>query len=153
MNPASPELPLRDIHLPAEPAWWPPAPGWWLLALLVLLLLGWALRTLWRVHRRRRARQFVLDTFDREVAAALAPVERLAAGVQVIKRVLRRDRLDLLTLALPEWLAALDRGLPDRPLQTRHRGLLEEGVYRAELPAHEVDSALQDLRRALRTLT
>ena len=25
---------LRDIHLPADPGWWPPAPGWWLLALI-----------------------------------------------------------------------------------------------------------------------
>ncbi|MEM9057547.1 MAG: DUF4381 domain-containing protein [Pseudomonadota bacterium] len=35
MNPA--DLPLRDIHLPDAPGWWPLAPGWWLLAALVVL--------------------------------------------------------------------------------------------------------------------
>src|SRR5690606_36013348 len=32
-------LPLRGIHLPVEPQWWPPAPGWWLLGGLVLAAL------------------------------------------------------------------------------------------------------------------
>lgn len=58
---------LRDIHLPAEPSWWPPAPGWWLLAALVLVLIavaGWA----WRRQRRLRGReQQVLDELDQLV--------------------------------------------------------------------------------------
>jgi hypothetical protein len=58
---------LRDIHLPAEPSWWPPAPGWWLLAALALvaivLAIGW-----WRRHRRVRGRQQqILDQLERQV--------------------------------------------------------------------------------------
>ncbi len=34
MNPE--ELPLRDIHLSADPSGWPPAPGWWLLLILLI---------------------------------------------------------------------------------------------------------------------
>ena len=40
---------LRDIHLPAEPLWWPPAPGWWLLGLALLVGLGYV------IHRARLA--------------------------------------------------------------------------------------------------
>ena len=54
---ADPLQHLRDIHLPAEPSWWPPAPGWWLL--LVVLLIG--AHTLWRLWRRRRWNQAPLQ--------------------------------------------------------------------------------------------
>lgn len=58
---------LRDIHLPAEPSWWPPAPGWWVLAglLLIALLMGfwW-----WQRRRRRRAgRQRIVLELDQIV--------------------------------------------------------------------------------------
>lgn len=47
MNPQTPDLPLRDIHLPTAVSWWPPAPGWWIvlgLCLLALLLLVWLIK-------------------------------------------------------------------------------------------------------------
>ncbi|MGE0623306.1 MAG: DUF4381 domain-containing protein [Pseudomonadales bacterium] len=45
---------LRDIHLPAEPLWWPPAPGWWLLAMVVLAAVVYALHRLRLAIARRR---------------------------------------------------------------------------------------------------
>ncbi len=53
MNPT--DLPLRDIHLPAEPGFWPLAPGWWILIALSLALTAWGLWR-WRAARARRAR-------------------------------------------------------------------------------------------------
>lgn len=50
---ADPLQQLRDIHVPAEPSWWPPAPGWWLLAGLCLGLIFW----LYRQWQRRQQQQ------------------------------------------------------------------------------------------------
>ncbi len=48
---------LRDIHLPASPAWWPPAWPWWLLAALVLVVTVFAAQRLAQTLRRRRPRR------------------------------------------------------------------------------------------------
>ena len=50
MNPQ--QLPLQDIHLPADVSWWPPAPGWWIL-LLVILATVFAVYRIVRRWRRR----------------------------------------------------------------------------------------------------
>ena len=49
------QIPLRDIHLPAEVAAWPPAPGWWVLAVALLIGAGWALWRYAQGYRRRAA--------------------------------------------------------------------------------------------------
>ena len=82
---------LRDIHLPAEPSWWPPAPGWWVVGglLLVALLAGfwW-----WQRRRRTRAGQrrvvHELDQIVRSYAADSAA--RLNALHQLLRRVARQ---------------------------------------------------------------
>lgn len=38
VNPAALLEDLRDIHLPADPSWWPLAPAWWVLLFIILLL-------------------------------------------------------------------------------------------------------------------
>jgi hypothetical protein len=49
------QIPLRDIHLPADVSWWPPAPGWWIMAILAFSFAAyWALRY-YRQHRQRVA--------------------------------------------------------------------------------------------------
>ena len=60
----SPLEQLRDIHLPAEPGWWPPAPGWWvvgLLGLLLLLGLGWIIG---RKLQRRQRHQLLMNMIN-----------------------------------------------------------------------------------------
>ena len=49
------QLPLRDIHLPPEVAFWPPAVGWWLLVLLAGVAFYAWLRWRWRLRVRAAA--------------------------------------------------------------------------------------------------
>ncbi|MFC3116897.1 DUF4381 domain-containing protein [Cellvibrio fontiphilus] len=54
---------LADIHLPAEPGWWPLAPGWWI---LLALAIGALMLFLWWRHRQQqnRYRQIALQELD-----------------------------------------------------------------------------------------
>ena len=84
---------LRDIHLPAEPSWWPPAPGWWMLATLslVMLLAGVCL---WRRQRRSAGqRAQVLAELDELIRQHQHDGDQaaLASGLhQLLRRVARR---------------------------------------------------------------
>jgi hypothetical protein len=60
---------LADIHLPETVSFWPPAPGWWLLALLVLVMLGWLALKLVQVRRQRKICAFAIQELDRVYAA------------------------------------------------------------------------------------
>jgi len=73
---------LQDIHSAGDPGWWPPAPGWWLLAVLILLGIVLALRSLINrlvLLRRRRAWLRALESLQREHDPADSPHEYLAA--------------------------------------------------------------------------
>ena len=83
---------LRDIHLPAEPTWWPPAPGWWLLA--AALLIGGALAVRWALayYRRRRplkrAQQLLDSLYARLRAGDIAPEAYVHESNELLKRLL-----------------------------------------------------------------
>jgi hypothetical protein len=102
---------LRDIHLPAEPAWWPPAPGWWI---LLILAIGIIVFLFMRGPRRRRARR------DREVVGALARLQAqwqrdnddarfVTALSEHLRRLSRLVRADAAALTGADWIGFLDR--------------------------------------------
>ena len=102
---------LRDIHLPADPSWWPPAPGWWLLAVVLVVSIIVVSRIVSARLRTRRWRQRVVAEMDPIAARhAEAPDDaRLAAELSVL---LRRaaNVLDPPSAALrgEAWLRFLD---------------------------------------------
>jgi hypothetical protein len=98
MNPTDySELPLRDIHLPGPPGWWPPAPGWWILAALALAALGFFA---WHYYQARH-RRVALRVLAR-VRAALEQGAEPVACLQSVSTVLRRFAM---TTAAPGMIA------------------------------------------------
>lgn len=83
---------LRDIHLPAEPAWWPPAPGWWLLALLALGAVVFIAQRGIRAHRKRRplrrAVQLYEEIYQDCRCGKLSPEAYANASNALLKRLL-----------------------------------------------------------------
>jgi len=79
------QIPLRDIHLPAEVSAWPPAPGWWILA---GLLLAGAIWGLWRYAQgyRQRAALRVLEKVCVDLNAGSSADECLPVVSSVMRR-------------------------------------------------------------------
>lgn len=130
-------LPLRDIHLPQPPGWWPPAPGWWLLAALALAAVVFVAVVLWRGARRRRA---LRRMFDARVEAAGSAPGRIAAMSELLRRAAREHDRATATLEGAEWLAFLDRDAATPVFDGVLGELLLDGGYRREVDEAELDA-------------
>ncbi|MDH3546898.1 MAG: DUF4381 domain-containing protein, partial [Gammaproteobacteria bacterium] len=63
MNPE--DIPLRDLHLPAEIGWWPLAPGWWLVITLALIGIVLLARRALAARKLGAARRYALRELER----------------------------------------------------------------------------------------
>lgn len=84
---------LRDIHSAPEVPWWPPAPGWWVLAVLLLVALGWFLRNLYgryRVHQRRKQMLAWVDHLNTSIDPVREPQAYLSTLNRIFKLVALR---------------------------------------------------------------
>jgi hypothetical protein len=139
MTPAAPQaLQLRDIHLPAAPAFWPPAPGWWLLAIVLLLLLAWLAPVALQRYRLRRQRLRVLGALARleENLASERSPDALAQISVMLRRLalLRFPRKDVAALTGNGWLRFLDESGGDGRFLNGPGRALATGPYQAALP-------------------
>jgi hypothetical protein len=137
-------MPLRDIHLPAPPGWWPPAPGWWLLAVIVpaaLALLFWLYQRLSRKTAVKAAKQTLAAL---RLDAALDERQKLAALSVLFRRtaVSLFPRAETANLTGEAWLVFLQRPIDDTRFTAGVGRLLLDAPYRREAPDAEVLTAL-----------
>ncbi|MEZ5464762.1 MAG: DUF4381 domain-containing protein [Lysobacteraceae bacterium] len=148
----SPELPLRDIHLPPEPSWWPPAPGWWLLATALLAAIVIGVVLLRRRLRYRRHRNALLAEVD-HIWLKHAGEDDGSAIVSdwstLLRRACLRYRPALATREGLSWSRAL--GLEDEG-ESGHGRLLAEAPYRPAFSRQQVEPLREPVREALRRL-
>jgi Domain of unknown function (DUF4381) len=110
---------LRDLHLPAQPGFWPPAPGWWLLLALLVTLLVWLARRGWRYYQRQRPYRSALSALGRLLHAAEQGTVAQREVADTVNAVLKRAlihgaaRHDAAALTDTAWLRYLDRLIAD----------------------------------------
>lgn len=151
MNPAShAALQLRDIHLPAEPGFWPPAPGWWILAVVLLALLFWVTRIGLRRYRLRRQRQRILAMLDdlQRDNNAVTP-KRIAQISSLLRRLalMRYPRQRVAALTGRDWLRFLDESGGNGRFSQGPGQVLASGPYQPTLSSDLDIGALSTLLR------
>lgn len=150
---ADPLAELRDIHLPADPSWWPPAVGWWILAAILLAGMVFLCRYCLNLYRRGRpARSFTaaLDGIaiqgdSRELHHALQAMSRLARQYAIT----RYGRESIASLHGDRWLGFLDQSAGTVDFSSGPGHLLSAEIY--QQPAESLQSAeLASLRELLK---
>ncbi len=133
------QLPLRDVHLPAAPGWWPLASGWWLLIGAVLLIV---LVVLAIYFFRRRRVQAWMALFDRQLQAAAQGPAQLAAASELLRRAARQLDPQAVHLQGEAWLRFLDGG-KRRDFSSGAGRLLLDGGFRPQLEGEQVEHVCQ----------
>jgi len=140
---------LRDIHLPAEPSWWPPAPGWWVLAALACLALAFA----WRRHASRKRLRRAREALQIELLKARSEhpdgAAQLAALSLLLRRAAKRYAPSALTLRDDDWLRFLDGDDAARPFSQGAGRLLLDGPYRPRIESADAEAVAALVRRRL----
>lgn len=151
MNPASQmTLHLRDIHLPAEPGFWPPAPGWWILAVLLLVLLVWLVRITLHRYRLRCQRQRILAMLDDlEQDSNRVTPQRIAHISSLLRRLalMHHPRWRVAALTGTDWLHFLDESGGNGRFSHGPGQVLASGPYQPTLPSDLDIGALSVLLR------
>lgn len=144
---------MRDIHLPEAPAFWPPAPGWWIVAVLVLLLLGWAVHLFVRQRRRRAPARQALAELERDFDACmrgdLATAEAINRANALLKRlwVHVEGNQSIAALSGDAWLHYLDRRSGTEAFTAGPGSVLGAARFASSPPAFDAE-----LYQLLRTL-
>jgi len=123
---------LRDIHLPAEPSWWPPAPGWWIVVIL-LILSFWVIHKIVTNWRTRNQPYRALLAHTRALRQKDCDIHSVGEISELLRRVavMRFGRQRVAKLHGEEWLNFLNHVSGGTPFAGPVAAILSHGIYRA----------------------
>lgn len=142
---------LRDVHLPSLPGWWPPAPGWWLLALVLICLLTWLGRKLWRYRKQRQpfriAQQLHQQLCNDLARQQISTEEYLHEANALLKRTFVHvlGESDSAAMTGTQWLAFLNQFVDGEPFTSGIGSLLTESRFAPDRH-HQDPAALASLQ-------
>lgn len=118
-------LALSDLHLPAEPSFWPLAWGWWGGALVIILLLIGLLVFLKMRKKKLAPKVAALTIFERE-RTTLSP----SAAIELLRQtaLCYYPRAHIAHLSGQAWLEFLDSQLKS-PLFVQHLSTWQYALY------------------------
>ena len=148
MQPQDPLAELRDIHLPEPVSFWPPAPGWWILAILILLFVGFCGWQLWKWRLRRRPKREALQLLkemQEQFEFTLEPMQAVRDLSQLIRRVALTSfqQENVASLHGEKWLEFLDKTGKTTDFSKGVGKVLGDQLYQKEM--HESDVNLSEL--------
>jgi hypothetical protein len=136
-------LQLRDIHMPAEPGWWPPTVTTFIVLLMGVVLLAAGMAWLWRHLARHRRARALASYFDGHIASAASEDERLQRASACLRRVVARRHPEAVAKAGAAWLAVLDGDDPGQPFSAGPGRLLADGPFRGGFKPGEAQAAIE----------
>ncbi len=149
------ELALRDIHIPDPIGWWPPAIGWWLLFLLIpisLALMFWMYKRITRKTTVKSANKLLQsirqnpDFSDYQKLCELSILIRRTA-------ISTYPRVETASLTGSQWLALLDRNLPDKAFSEGPGILIIDAPYqKPENKDFDIDAIFALTERWIKSL-
>ncbi len=159
MSTKAPPLPLKDIHLPAEPSVWPLAPGWWLVIALsvIIAIVAVVLCHQWlqkrRLQKQRQQRLFsALDSIKTQFQQTKNQHLLAADASALLRRMMLHElKNDTdVTRTGDDWLSAVSNSTGVD--LTAHRQALLEAPYNPAL-SFESASLLNALERVCQTVS
>ncbi len=147
------QLPLKDLHLPPVPGFWPLAPGWWVLTIIVIILAIWGIHKLLKTrHRKQQWKRLELiwqtshDDYQQHQDKT-----RLARELsQLLRRYVRHHQVNSKAMDLTgeAWITYLNRDLK-QPVFNAFEDTLSDNLYQRQndYPAEQLLQAVHDYLR------
>ncbi len=139
MNPQ--ELPLRAIHLPPEPGFWPLAPGWWILIALLVLIVSVLLILWYRRLKRHRCYLTIISELQSITDAFQNNNDRrqLLTDLSLLLRRFEKyqqHKDQAVALNGQHWIDHLNKSHKGQPF-SQWQQLLTEGIYQSDVSFNE----------------